>query len=55
MLSLIFKKAVEVVLWCCTLFWMFFSVGELLEGGPIGKHQMEGDNSIISLAFNPKK
>ena len=35
MLSFIFRKAVEVVLWCCTLFWMFLSLGELLEGGGI--------------------
>jgi hypothetical protein len=31
------------------------AIWSINKGGPIGKHQMEGDNSIISLAFNPKK
>lgn len=41
LLSLIFRKAARFTLWVCSLFWIFLSIGELMEGKPVNPGTMQ--------------
>jgi hypothetical protein len=34
LIVLIKKRGIKLVLWLCSIFWIFISVGELIEGKP---------------------
>jgi hypothetical protein len=51
LLALIFRKAVRFTLWICSLFWIFLSIGELMEGKPVNPGAIQiWAAAILSLA-----
>lgn len=50
LVALISKRGVKVTLWLCSLFWIFISVGELLEGGRINPSALYIWSAVILSA-----